>query len=209
MKHLKTIKEIVDWLRERIYLIGNSLNNNCQPRPTLLGEDLLFTLSVLANDIETAHKREIESITPKPDPDWKDICAKCMEGEIEPKHCEYYGEPNGCSSPIYGEHPTVEKSSAVGNGAKMREALVKAHIMLKICDWPEGTDMDGVAIMMREIEAALAEPPRNCDRPECATSKAAQDMWRKEAGGKTAYYEWLLALTTEKEGGKDGSHIVQ
>ena len=47
-----------------------------------------------------------------------------------------------------------------------------------------------------------ATPHRNCDRPECATTKAAQDMWRKEDGGKTAYYEWLLA--TYKEGGNDG-----
>lgn len=38
-----------------------------------------------------------------------------------------------------------------------------------------------------------ATPRRNCDRPECATTKAAQDVWRKEDGGKTAYYEWLLA----------------
>jgi len=43
------------------------------------------------------------------------------------------------------------------------------------------------------VQKALAAPPRNCDRPECATTKAAQDVWRKEDGGKTAYYEWLLA----------------
>ena len=51
------------------------------------------------------------------DPAWKDICAKCHDGEIEPE-CEYYGEPNGCNSPIYGERP---KSSAA-----MRDALVLA-----------------------------------------------------------------------------------
>ena len=37
--------------------------------------------------------------------------------------------------------------------------------------------------------------PSNCDRPECATSKAAQDVWRKEDWGKTAYHEWLLTST--------------
>ena len=26
-----------------------------------------------------------------------------------------------------------------------------------------------------------------------AGAEAAQDVWRKEDGGKTAYYEWLLA----------------
>ena len=46
-------------------------------------------------------------------------------------------------------------------------------------------------------ESALAAPPRNCDRPECATTKAAQEVWRKEDGGKTAYYEWLLATYTK------------
>ena len=40
---------------------------------------------------------------------------------------------------------------------------------------------------------------RNCDRPECATTKAAQEVWRKEDGGKTAYYEWLLAASTKGE----------
>lgn len=28
--------------------------------------------------------------------DWKEMCAKCKDGDIEPRHCEYYGEPNGC-----------------------------------------------------------------------------------------------------------------
>ena len=31
----------------------------------------------------------------------------------------------------------------------------------------------------------------------CATTKAAQDVWCKEDGGKTAYYEWLLATSTK------------
>ena len=47
----------------------------------------------------------------------------------------------------------------------------------------------------KAVNASLIEPPRNCDRPECATTKAAQDVWRKEDGGKTAYYEWLLAAS--------------
>ena len=46
---------------------------------------------------------------------------------------------------------------------------------------------------------ALSAPPRNCDRPECATTKAAQEVWRKEDGGKTAYYEWLFATYTTGE----------
>lgn len=47
---------------------------------------------------------------------------------------------------------------------------------------------------------ALSAPARNCDRPECATSKDAQNVWRKEDGGKTPYYEWLLAPAAERKG---------
>ena len=56
---------------------------------------------------------------PKPDPDWKAICEKCNDGDIEPD-CEYHGEPNGCNSPIYGEHP---KTHHVVNESACREAL--------------------------------------------------------------------------------------
>ena len=33
-------------------------------------------------------------------------------------------------------------------------------------------------------ESALAAPPRNCERPECATTKSAQDVWHMEDVGK-------------------------
>lgn len=69
-----------------------------------------------ADRIEAASQREREARAPKPDPNWKDICARCNDGDIEPRFCKYYGEPNGCNSPIYGEHPTNEKSA--GNAAE-------------------------------------------------------------------------------------------
>ena len=53
------------------------------------------------------------------------------------------------------------------------------------------------------FESLKIRPQRNCDRPECVTTKEAQDVWRKEDGGKTAYYEWLLATSTAK-GGSSG-----
>ena len=46
---------------------------------------------------------------------------------------------------------------------KLREALVKAQTALKICEWPDGTRMEGVAELMRQIDAALAEPVKNCE----------------------------------------------
>ena len=49
------------------------------------------------------------------------------------------------------------------NIQKMRTALVKASTALKVCDWPDGIDMDGVNSIIAEIESAIALPDRNCD----------------------------------------------
>lgn len=53
--------------------------------------------------------------------------------------------------------------------------------------------------LKKAVEREKQKPIRNCDRPECATAKEAQHVWRKEDGGKTAYYEWLLATSTKGE----------
>ena len=101
-----------------------------------------------------------------------------------------------------GLEATREKSSRVGNSAKMRKALSDAcYAMFNFLKTQNG----GYGEMEKALDkakAALAVPPRNCDRPECATTKSAQDVWRKEDGGKTAYYEWLLAASTK--GAKEG-----
>jgi hypothetical protein len=97
------------------------------------------------------------------------------------------------------------RSAECGDVAKLRAALRALVDVIDKCDsgsplwWHSGAK--GVK-PLKDARAALAAPPRNCDRPECATTKAAQDVWRREDGGKTAYYEWLLA--TYKEGGNDG-----
>ena len=94
---------------------------------------------------------------------------------------------------------TREKSSQVGNAAKIREALSDAcYAMFNFLKTQNG-GYEEMAKALDKAKAALAEPPRNCDRPECATSKAAQDVWNKEDGGKTAYYEWLLQQYKEGE----------
>ena len=82
------------------------------------------------------------------------------------------------------------------NAAKMREALSDAcYAMFNFLKTQNG-GYEEMAKALDKAKAALAEPPRNCDRQECATTKAAQDVWSKEDGGKTAYYEWLLAKYT-------------
>lgn len=50
-----------------------------------------------------------------------------------------------------------------GNAAEMHVALIKALTALKVCEWPDGTDMDGVKSIISEIESTLSAPPRNCD----------------------------------------------
>ena len=95
--------------------------------------------------------------------------------------------------------------------AAMREALLETQSVIAKCmeiltKIPGGVPYDGLIddvadeicdLRASYVNPALSDPPRNCDRPECATTKSAQDVWRKEDGGKTAYYEWLLATSTK------------
>ena len=89
------------------------------------------------------------------------------------------------------------------NVKAMRETLEKADAVLSLISksaWfidANFSETKAVIEAVNAIEDALATPPRNCDRPECATTKSAQEVWRKEDGGKTAYYEWLLATSTK------------
>lgn len=93
-----------------------------------------------------------------------------------------------------------------GDAAKLREVCEKMLDLLTAEGFEDGgmsIELDEKQVIMwrNRFRAALSAPPRNCDRPECATAKAAQEVWRREDGGKTAYYEWLLA--THKKGGND------
>jgi hypothetical protein len=56
-----------------------------------------------------------------------------------------------------------KQETLVGNAAKMREALLKAIVLLRVCDWPDDTPMQAVAEVIEEIEKASSAPPRNCD----------------------------------------------
>ena len=93
----------------------------------------------------------------------------------------------------------VTDCNRLGNAAAMREAL-RGLLEIVCIDCNSSYKVDGKCVKCPRVvaaESALAAPPRNCDRPECATTKAAQEVWRKEDGGKTAYYEWLLATSTK------------
>ena len=132
-----------------------------------------------ANRIESAAKREREA------------------GAEAAQVCGEIGE-------MIGREATREKSSRVGNSAKMRESLSDAcYAMFNFLKTQNG-GYEEMAKALDKAKAALAEPTRNCDRPECATSKAAQDVWSREDGGKTAYYEWLLQQYKEGESEVEG-----
>lgn len=114
---------------------------------------------------------------------------------------------------------TTQKSSAVGDCAKLREALATIRKRLVAAYKSEADFMrySPNKPLVDLIDAALAAPPRNCDR--FATETDAQiaflnevwligvsnldrdpfDGWTNEM--KSSYSKWLLAPATEKEEG--------
>ena len=138
---------------------------------------------------------------PKPDPDWEAICERCRDGDLEPD-CEYYGEPNGCNSPIYGEHPKVQKT---GNAAAMREALVK--IREYIITGNTGYEpKELLELILNWCDSSLTDPPRNCDRKFADRPAMYYEFkdWCNKKGHtmepKLAYdaFDWLLEQSDKK-----------
>ena len=115
---------------------------------------------------------------------------------------------------IHGIHSTAEKSSAVGDCAKLREALVKCREIALQWQADEAAGVAGttdkpharsaaeaVIDMEFEINAALTAPPRNCDR--FATVDEAIGAYRQTHKYMVVnvFLDWLFAQATEKEGG--------
>ena len=103
-----------------------------------------------------------------------------------------------------------EKSAPVGDSAALREALLKAIILLKACEWPDDAPMQDITKVMDEIEKALSAPPRNCDRFGGDIDKLREACARErglnpEEDFPDVFPDWLLAPSTEKEGGDDGA----
>lgn len=158
-----------------------------------------------ADRIEAAHKR---LAIPTPE-QWTEIARQGAEiadlkrendalkrkleaGAEEAQICGEIGE-------IVGREAARQESLQGCNAAAMCEALEQVrfylpHFLQYMRLHRKDEEAGGYYERILEVvNAALAKPPRNCDRPECATTKSAQDVWRKEDGGKTAYYEWLFA----------------
>lgn len=145
--------------------------------------------------------------------DWKKTCEKCKDGEVEPMYCEYYGEPNGCNSPTYGEHPPT------GNAAARREALKKLDDEMNFCERNVelgiGFALEGLRehcrIVRQIINTARSTPPRNCDILEW---REAWDKWRSEKhpqkpttykeayDGTEAFMDWYVG-SSKQEGDEE------
>lgn len=111
-------------------------------------------------ELVARHEKEVAELKarlPEPDPNWAEICAKCQDGEIEPKECEYYGEPNGCNSPIYQEHPKLASSRCA---AALRDALSDAcYAMFNFLKTQNG-GYEEMAMALDKGKAALAVVPQ-------------------------------------------------
>ncbi|MBQ1344727.1 MAG: hypothetical protein IIY62_01630 [Kiritimatiellae bacterium] len=156
------------------------------------GENAYLTLwrDEIADRLEAAHKRERENYDAKiADLQLRVKLWTDRSDELVKKCVEQYA-----------------KLKQVGNSAKLREALIKAITMLAVCEWPDGTNMEGVEELRRDIDAALAAPPRNCDVIG-NTGRALlvhgfptkSNQWGE--GEWLEFIDWLLAPATEKEGG--------
>lgn len=122
------------------------------------------------------------------------------------------------NSPIYGEHPTTEKTSAVGNAAAMREALKKIHQMaidlrniIPHLNKRWEVHLKAAINIYQTAERAYLSPPRNCDLPLVVDGPAnnnADKAWLVfKRHNPDAYFDvpgllrcidWLLATATER-----------
>lgn len=113
----------------------------------------------------------------------------------------------------------IDEQKRVGDAAKLRETLVAVK---KSIDEIGASSLDGdpeilmmsltqvCARLSARIDAALAAPPRNCDRyttfNDAIRALADKLGWHDGKWNSERYCilaQWLLAPATEKEGGND------
>ena len=89
------------------------------------------------------------------------------------------------------------------NSAAIREALEDSQLLLE--SFSRGELGAQVREQMRDNQAALAAPPRNCDRfatvKEAAIAFAAEVKNQPHPCPDFTFSTWLLSPVTEKEGG--------
>ena len=95
-----------------------------------------------------------------------EVVEKTVESRIGHRECEVYlwSKMNEAQKERQREREaTCEKSSLVGNAAKMREALSDAcYAMINFLKTQNG-GYEEMAEALDKAKVAIAEPPRNCD----------------------------------------------
>ena len=194
----------------------------------MVNGETLHEMELLRLQIESLklENEQLRKRFPQPDPDWAEICRKCAEGEdVEDlPDCEYYGEPNGCNSPIYGEHP---RACNMNNMRKMYVALTRAAwaIASLMSGTPEGTkpfreDWPELQEIADSVRRALDAPPRNCDRFD--TEEEAFEAFEREEPDDnnleddftgdgaleriSRYRDWLFEYATHGKNKKGEEH---
>lgn len=94
------------------------------------------------------------------------------------------------------EKATAEKSSTVGDTAKLREALLRCDAIAQL---PEVRNEQSIKDMRNIIKHALAAPPRNCDK---YSHDEALRIWSAEPENPMngCFDVWLYAPATEQKG---------
>ena len=121
--------------------------------------DLAETKRKEADRLEAAHKREVDAL--------KQRCAE-LNAEVAAKDEVIKRLNDAIAEEQRREMATAEKSSAVGNAAKLREALDDTVGLLEgiLEAFKQGTGgvyTSDVSEAIDKARAALAAPPRNCD----------------------------------------------
>lgn len=103
----------------------------------------------------------------------------------------------------------LETKTKVGDCAKLREALkATLDLLWDIHNANRSPQSNQAYAVIRQIKAALAAPPRNCDKyANYIDAMEAFDVFAREQGKLgfinpyTEAFKWLFAPATEKEGG--------
>ena len=192
----ETIADIIAEMRDLGKLDEKSTDKI--PR-TLMG----LGLRTYADRLDAARKREIDVL--------KQRCAE-LNAEVAAKDEVIKRLNDAISEEQRRKMATTENSSAVGDAAKLREAL-KATLDLfwDIHNANRSPQSNQAYAVIRQIKAALSAPPRNCDiyLTEEAVDAATVTVRGCEACSRIdmeapcvfCMVRWLLAPAQEKDGG--------
>ena len=137
----------------------------------------------------TWHRSEIAQLPTQYLKEWSDRIEAAWKREREAvaeaaQICGEIGEMVGREE---SKNQSVTNCNRLGNVAKMREALINAYYaMFKFIKTPYA-ECDEMASALDGAIAALATPPRNCDRAECATTKSAAE-WKLAPRPRCRYH---------------------